>query len=350
MQYSTTRLTIAIFLFVTLAIATYSDDYDTKHMTTRDGTNYSYDYVPAKGRKPTVLFLHGYPGTRHNWHGQMIDLSAAGYGVISPDCLGYGDSDILVDIGSYNFKHLTEHITEILDKEGVHTVVGVGHDWGSGILSRLAVWHPTRLEKLVFLSVGYSAPGLFFDLDAINSMGLQQYGYMQFGFWYFFNSYDAAQLVAANLESFFHLVFPTDISAWAKNLAQLGAARAWLSSNTTTSLPRYVDEDFKRIWLASFSREGAVQASMNYYKSAMRGLQEADEEALTGSNRTLHVPVLAIGGAKDLVGRADQIRKQTEPWAAKGYTERTLETGHWIMHEDRQGLSSILLEFLIQSG
>lgn len=98
--------------------------------------------------------------------------------------------------------------------------------------------------------------------------------------------------------------------------------------------------------MKAYSRDGAVEASMNYYKALLRGVQADDEACLTDEDRTLRVPVLAIGGAQDVVTRADQLRAQTEPWAAAGYTERIVDAGHWMMHEDREGVSSALLEFL----
>lgn len=85
---------------------------------------------------------------------------------------------------------------------------------------------------------------------------------------------------------------------------------------------------------------------MNYYKALLRGVQAADEVDLTDEDRTLRVPVLTIGGTQDLVTRADQIRAQTEPWARAGYTEKTVDAGHWMMYEAREEVSSILLDFL----
>lgn len=100
--------------------------------------------------------------------------------------------------------------------------------------------------------------------------------------------------------------------------------------------------------MSAYSQPGAVQASMNYYQSLMRGTQADDEAGLTDEDRTLRVPVLAIGGSEDTVTRADQIQAQFGQWAVAGYTERTVKAGHWMMYEDREGVSSALLEFLAE--
>lgn len=167
-----------------------------KRFTTSDGDTYAYDYVPARANRTTVLLIHGYPASRHDWRYQISDLTDAGYGVIAPDCLGYGDTDKPVDVEAYHFKRLSGHFAELLDHEGIPSVVGVGHDWGSTLLSRVATWHPERFHKLAFMSAGFSAPGFFFDVDGLNALGLSQLGYMQLGYWYFLNSYDAGALIA----------------------------------------------------------------------------------------------------------------------------------------------------------
>lgn len=174
-------------------------DFYNKRFTTKDGDAYAYDYIPAKGNKVTFLLIHGYPSSRHDWRYQVADLSDAGYGVIAPDCLGYGDSDKRVDIEAYRLKRLSGHFAELLDHEKIDQVVGVSHDWGSMVLSRVVVWHPDRFQKLVFMSAGYTAPGIFFNVDGLNVMSQSQLGYMQLGYWYFFNSYDAEDIIVKNV-------------------------------------------------------------------------------------------------------------------------------------------------------
>lgn len=170
-----------------------------KRFTTNDGDTYAYDYLPARDDKAVFLLIHGYPSSRHDWRYQVTDLTDAGYGVIVPDCLGYGDSDKRVNIEAYRLKRLSGHFAELLDYENIKQVVGVAHDWGSMLLSRVVVWHPERFHKLVFLSAGYSAPGIFFDVDGLNVLSQSQLGYMQLGYWYFFNSYDAEYIITRNV-------------------------------------------------------------------------------------------------------------------------------------------------------
>ena len=93
-----------------------------------DGTRYGYAHVDASHSKPTFLLLHGFPSASYDWRKQIYALSAKGYGVLAPDLLGYGDTDSPIQVEAYSYKRMSGHLAEILDKEGIEKVVGVGHD------------------------------------------------------------------------------------------------------------------------------------------------------------------------------------------------------------------------------
>ena len=141
------------------------------------------------------------------------------------------------------------------------------------------------------------------------------------------------------------MVFPSNNSAWIENMADLGAARAWLTANKTTQLPTFMTQADKGAWIETYSRENAIAASINYYQAVLRGLQVEDEAVLTDDEKKLKVPVLTIGGTQDLVSPPDQIAPTTEQWATAGYMEKTVDAGHWMMLEQREAVSAILLEF-----
>ncbi|KAF4998685.1 hypothetical protein FGRMN_3011 [Fusarium graminum] len=321
-------------------------DHFNKRFTTSDGDSYVYNYIPAKANKITFLFIHGCPSSRYDWRHQVTDLSEAGYGVIAPDCLGYGDSDKRADLEAYNLKRLSGHFAELLDHEKIDKVIGVSHDWGSMVMSRVVVWHPDRFVKLVFMSAGYTAPGVFFDIDGLNVWSQKELGYAQLGYWYFFNSYDAERVILDNLESFFHLAYVDDSELWVTGLAAINGTREWLTSGKACPLPTYLNEEDKSRWLEVNSRENTIKGLLNYYRSLMRGVQADDEDELTDQQRTLEIPVLGICGGEDMVTRADQIGRGIIPYASKGYTEVVLEgAGHWIMLERRAEVSRALLDF-----
>lgn len=49
----------------------------------------------------------------------------------------------------------------------------------------------------------------------------------------------------------------------------------------------------------------------------MRGVQANDGAMVTNVERKINIPVLSIGGTKDLITRADELRPKIEPWTTK---------------------------------
>jgi soluble epoxide hydrolase / lipid-phosphate phosphatase len=98
-------------------------------MTLADGTTYAYTRIlPSCAEKPTFLLLHGFPATSVDWDHTIPGLVDAGYGVIAPDLLGFGDSDHPEAVEDYSFIRISGHMDEILKREGLDQIIPVGHD------------------------------------------------------------------------------------------------------------------------------------------------------------------------------------------------------------------------------
>jgi soluble epoxide hydrolase/lipid-phosphate phosphatase len=85
---------------------------------------------------------------RFGWRNQIPAWVHAGYRVIAPDMLGYGSTDKPADVSAYTTKNLSHDLAAILDLVGVERAVVIGHDWGSFLASRFALWYPNRLLGL----------------------------------------------------------------------------------------------------------------------------------------------------------------------------------------------------------
>lgn len=83
-----------------------------------------------------------------------------------PDMLGYGGTDKPWSADEYTTKKLSGDLAAILDLIGIKQAVRfwttgrhamlmtfvqvlVGHDWGSYVVGRFALWYPNRLFALV---------------------------------------------------------------------------------------------------------------------------------------------------------------------------------------------------------
>jgi soluble epoxide hydrolase/lipid-phosphate phosphatase len=100
-----------------------------KDARTKRGFTYHYLCVYAQQSKPTLLFLHGFPSTSYDWRHQIEYFKPKGYGLIVPDLLGYGGTDKPLEIKEFRMTAMAEDINDLLDKEGLGCVIGVGHDW-----------------------------------------------------------------------------------------------------------------------------------------------------------------------------------------------------------------------------
>lgn len=100
-----------------------------KFMTTR-GLGYGYIHItPAPTSSEYILFLHGFPSSSQDWKHQIELFSKKGYGIVVPDCLGYGKTSKPLNTELYTGKAMAQDVLEILEHEKIKSVIGIGHDW-----------------------------------------------------------------------------------------------------------------------------------------------------------------------------------------------------------------------------
>ncbi|KAI0205866.1 Alpha/Beta hydrolase protein [Astrocystis sublimbata] len=315
-----------------------------KKVTLSDGTTYGYVGVaPALPDKPSFLLLHGYPSSCYDWRHQIESLSAAGFGVIAADLLGYGDTDSPTSELAYRMKVMSSHIAEILDKEDVSRCIAVSHDWGGGLLSRLISYIPNRLLGAVFISVGYVEPGLVWDIDAMLSLTKEAFGYETYGYWPWHNSDEAAKECDDRPRSVFSLIYPKDPADWKVNFAPLGAAQDYVRSGKVDALPSWYSQVEYTMRDSILSKGYA--GPLNWYKAAMRGINLPDEEGFAEEDKSFDVPTLLVVSDLDYVTRADMQSQNTLKWSKRLRIEMLQNTGHWIPLERPKELHGLLQGF-----
>ncbi|CAG8950040.1 hypothetical protein HYFRA_00008272 [Hymenoscyphus fraxineus] len=314
-----------------------------KTLQTPDGVKYAYAYSAAAAKKPTFLLLHGFPSSSYDWRHQVKKLSELGYGVIVPDLLGYGDTDSPTDLERYKMKKMATDVSLILEKESLETVIGVAHDWGVGILSRLANYFPEKFSGYIFMSVPYIEPGPF-PLDAINAMTEQNFGYTAFGYWPFFNEDDAGDICDKNNTSFTSLVYPQTHEMWKTDFAPLGACKSWVTSNTVKPLPTWFPESEAATHAEIIAKNG-YRGPLNWYKVTIRGLNTEDEAQIPEENKIIKTPTLVVVTDKDYVCRAESAN-QISPKSIPNLAIKTiLGCGHWPTLEAKDETNEILIKF-----
>lgn len=102
------------------------------------------------GDGDAVLLLHGFPATRRLWSRVAPSLTAAGFRVLVPDLVGYGDSH--ADAGlRVDMAHQAHWLLELLDAMGIERAAVVAHDVGSAAAQLLVVRAPHRVRGLAVL-------------------------------------------------------------------------------------------------------------------------------------------------------------------------------------------------------
>ncbi|MFN7999208.1 MAG: alpha/beta fold hydrolase [Bryobacteraceae bacterium] len=109
---------------------------------------------------PTVLLLHGFPSSSHQYRG-LIDRLSDKYRIIAPDLPGFGFSDAPeAKSFGYTFDHLAEVIAGFTDALNLSRYALYVFDYGAPVGFRLAASHPERVTALISQNGNAYAEGL----------------------------------------------------------------------------------------------------------------------------------------------------------------------------------------------
>lgn len=115
-----------------------------------------------------LLLLHGFPATRHLWSRVAPLLVSAGYRVLIPDLVGYGDSEaptgVRIDMASQ-----AGWMLELLERLGVSRPVIIAHDVGSAAAQLMVANAPRRCRGLAVLDGVYAAEWAMHAITSIQS-------------------------------------------------------------------------------------------------------------------------------------------------------------------------------------
>ncbi|PSN61569.1 alpha/beta-hydrolase [Corynespora cassiicola Philippines] len=291
-----------------------------KSATIPSGETYRYVFSPPfQPEKPYLLFLHGFPESSYSWTNQIDYFIRHGYGVIAPDLLGTGGTDSPAELSAYRFRDMVSQINQLLDCEGVGQVIGVGHDFGTRMLSRIHTYSPERLSALAFVGMGYAAPGTDINEDivyAINNATLASRGYTIFGYWLLTSKTDAASIIDPHLSSVYTLAFTENTNLFRDNFAQIGGFEAWLQQDRQAEIGgEYVSKVTQEQWVAIARAQGGLSGPLKWYQSMWRGINTRDEQENISRPGAIEKPTLLLLADRDAVGEPSMQLNSTVPHA-----------------------------------
>jgi pimeloyl-ACP methyl ester carboxylesterase len=290
--------------------------------------------------RPCVVLLHGFPELAYTWRNQLLPLAAAGYHVIAPDLRGYGrstnapvrfDDDLL----PYTWLNRVSDILGLVRALGFERVAAVvGHDWGGPTAAWCALVRPDVFQSVVLLSTPFTGPGTLplntADIHAksVADDDIQQAlaalpRPRQHYWWYSatrganHNMWHARQGVHDLLRALYYYKsadwlgnHPFPLSGWtASELAKLPTYYVMnrdqgIAETMATHMPtqaqiaacRWLTEEDLQVYSTEYMRTG-FQGGLNYYRILID--PRFDVELNIFSGRTVDVPALFIGGARD---------------------------------------------------
>lgn len=324
------------------------DSLTKKTLTTKRGFTYTYYVSPAADGKPTLLLQHGFPDSAAEWEDLITShLKPAGYGVIAPDQLGYAGTSKPVDPAAYTMRGITGDLVEIIDAEGLDTIISLGHDWGSRCAQMVYNLHPDRVSGLVMVNVAHagesSAP---FHLDDVLARTEQAFGYALFWYWKFFTADDGGRLCTENADVMFDVLHSPQ--SWMQTFCTDGGMRKAIEARGEGfDLARrpYATEAMKKTFVERMQRDG-FEGPTCWYKCLVFGYGDGDGNP---DNNIVHVPALFVGYDNDVVCRADNIFPSIQAGFLPHLTNVTLKGGHWGLLDEPKVFGHAIMEWLGKS-
>jgi haloacetate dehalogenase len=271
------------------------------------------------GAGPPILLLHGHPQSHVTWHGVAPRLVDAGYSVVVTDLRGYGDSS-RPEGGenhiNYSKRVMARDQVAVMQSLGHERFSLIGHDRGGRVAHRMALDHPTRLERVAVLDIAPTAT----MYERTDRRFATRY------FWWFFLIQPAPlpeRMIEADPESFL---------------------RQHLSAQSKT--PGVPNEALIQEYLRCYRVPGTVHAICEDYRAA--ATVDLEHDAADAELR-ITAPLLALWGANGVVGGLYDV---LATWREKAIHVRgqALPCGHSPQEEVPDATAEAILSFLRASA
>jgi pimeloyl-ACP methyl ester carboxylesterase len=298
-------------------------------------------HVLEAGEGMPVVLAHGFPELAYSWRHQLPALADAGYRVIAPDQRGYGRSSRPDAIEDYDIEHLTGDLCGLLDELGEERAVFVGHDWGSLVVSSLALLRPDRVAAIVNMSVPFLPRAPMPPVETMRAIFADAFFYIV----YFQEPGVAdAELSADPAMTMRRLLAGVSLRAGEAPdpSAFANDGRGFVERMAEPDgLPDWLTQDEFDHYVAEFTRTGFT-GGINWYRNMDRNWSLTEHIA----GATVAVPSLFIGG------RLDPVLVMTPPESTVDLlpdhrgTVLVDDAGHWVQQQKPGEVNAALISFL----
>lgn len=299
--------------------------------------------VEVTGEGPLVILAHGWPELGLSWRHQAPALAAAGWRVAVPDMRGYGASDKPEAPEAYTLNTLADDLDAIATALGAARYVVVGHDWGSIVVWRTALKHPTRVAAVCGMSVPHAPPPPVPFLDIIDALYPDRFFYIRY-----IQPLGVAEAeMAAHLRDGLRGVYYSGSGVGVRNHVSRHTPRdATLLQSWDQPPPgplHFIPDDVFDQYVAAFAA-GGWRGPFNYYRNFPRNAEDA--RALGDS--VIRQPSAFFYGEHDVVLAFVPNQLETQRRLLADLRAETMfpGMGHWLQQEAPAAVNAALLEFL----
>lgn len=300
MRYSNAWLAALLVAAPAFALEPFPVSFHTQEIHT-NGTTL---HVRVGGNGSAVVMLHGFADTGDMW-APVAAVLVKSHTVVVPDLRGMGLS-AHPDTG-YTKKNQAVDIAGVMDALKIDKADLVTHDIGNMVGYALAAQYSARITKWVVIDA--PLPGIG-NWEEIKQSPL---------LWHFnFRGPDEERLVA-------------------------GRERIYLDRfyNELSADPKKIDEATRQHYAALYARPHAMHDAFEQFGAFNQ--DAVDNKALLAKGGKLTMPVLAVGAEKSFgTAQADTLR-----FVATNVTTGIVPgSGHWIMEENPQATTALIVNFL----
>jgi pimeloyl-ACP methyl ester carboxylesterase len=275
-----------------------------------------------------IVLCHGWPDHARTWRHQVPALVAAGYHVIVPNQRGYGNSSRPTEVAAYDIEHLSGDLVALLDHYGYDDATFVGHDWGAFVVWGLTLLHPTRVNRVVALSLPYQVRGETPWVEWMEAV---------LGGDFYFVHFNRQPGVA-------DAVFDDNAAQFLRNLyrknqppvePQPGMALINLAKAEVPEGDPIMSQSELDILVSSFEASGFT-GGVNWYRNLDRNWQ-----LLADADPIIRQPALMIYGARDAILQDERLAEFVPEVQVV-----TLDSGHWIQQEKPDEVNRVIVDWL----
>ncbi|KAF5633837.1 haloacetate dehalogenase H-1 [Fusarium tjaetaba] len=277
--------------------------------------------------KPPLLLLHGFPQTHVEYH-HIVHPLVPHFSVILLDLRGYGQSATVPSTNGsgYSKRLMANDCISVMSQLGYNKFLLVGHDRGARVAYRLAFDHPEAILRLVVIDIIPTA-AMFQGFGDVTA-GLKAYH------WLFLAQPDP---------------FPEKVIKGADNGKHYleHTLASWTRNRTLDDFDERALEEYRK----AYCNEARIHSTCEDYRAGAFLDKVYDEKDLQEGNK-IQAPMLAIWGNAGVSAESLQNKSEgpLEIWQkyARNVRGKALECGHFIPEEDPEGLTEVLIPFLLE--